>query len=108
MAHFAKLDENDVVIDVNVVSNDCLDSENEESSGIAFLTEWSCGHTKWVKTSFNAASNGFRYNYAGIGYTYDSIDDAFIPPMPKCGHDELLLNDKKLWECANEEHIPIE
>jgi len=107
MAHFAKLNESNVVIDVNVVSNDCLDANNEEASGIAFLTDWSGGHLAWVKTSYNAAENGFRYNYAGIGYTYDPIDDAFIPPMPDCGHDELLLNAKKQWECSNTAHEVI-
>lgn len=107
MAHFAKLDDKNVVIDVNVVNNDCLDANNEEASGIAFLTEWSGGHANWVKTSYNAAENGFRYNYAGIGYTYDPIDDAFIPPMPDCAHDELLLNAKKQWECANAAHVVI-
>ena len=54
------------------------------------------------RTSYN---NNIRYNYAGIGYTYDSIDDAFIAPMPPCGHDELLLNDLKRWECTNAEHV---
>lgn len=106
MAHFAKLDENNVVIDVNVVSNDCLDPKNEEVSGIAFLTEWSGGHTAWLKTSYNAAENGFRYNYAGVGYTYDPIDDAFIPPVP-CEHSELTLNAQKRWECDNAEHVVI-
>ena len=107
MAHFAKLDETNTVIDVNVVSNNCLDSADEENSGIAFLTEWSGGHTSWVMTSYNAASNGFRYNYAGIGFTYDPIDNAFIPPMPLCGHDELALTDKKLWLCTNSAHTVI-
>jgi len=51
----------------------------------------------WIETSINA---DFRYNYAGIGHTYDPVDDAFIGPMPECGHDELLLNDLKRWECA--------
>jgi hypothetical protein len=37
----------------------------------------------------------------GIGYTYDSINDLFIAPMPECGHDSLLLNDLKRWECAD-------
>ena len=36
---------------------------------------------------------------AEIGYTYDPIDDAFIPPMPKCGHESLFLNAQKRWEC---------
>ena len=40
-----------------------------------------------------------RFNYAGIGYSYDPIADAFIPPMPECGHDELKLNNLKRWEC---------
>lgn len=37
---------------------------------------------------------------AEIGYTYDPIDNAFIPPMRQCGHDELLLNSEKRWECS--------
>ena len=101
MAHFAKLDDNNTVIDVNVVSNDCLDSADEENSGIAFLTEWSGGYTNWKQTSYNAK---FRYNYAGIGYIYDPIDDAFIAPMPNCGHDELELDEFKQWICTNNEH----
>ena len=101
MAHFAKLDENNIVLEVNLVSNDALDPNDEEASGIAFLIEWSGGHTNWKQTSYNA---NIRYNYAGIGYTYDAVDDAFIPPMPKCGHEELTLNEKKQWRCANDEH----
>ena len=42
-----------------------------------------------------------RANYAGIGYTYDPIDDAFIPPMPDCNHDSILLNAHKRWECSS-------
>ena len=53
------------------------------------------------RTSYNS---NIRYNFAGIGYTYDPIDDAFIAPMPECGHEELLLNSLKRWECANVEH----
>lgn len=82
MAHFAKLDDNNVVLDVNVVDNDALDSSNEEGSGIAFLTEWSGGYSNWKQTSYNAATNGFRKNYAGKGYTYDLARDAFIPEQP--------------------------
>jgi hypothetical protein len=102
MAHFAKLDENNKVIDVNVVNNAALDPADEEGSGIAFLTEWSGGYTNWKQTSFN---HKFRFNFAGLGYTYDPIDDAFIAPMPECGHEELLLNDLKRWECSNESHV---
>jgi len=96
MAHFAKLNDNNEVIEVHVVNNDSLDSQNEEASGIAFLTEWSQGYTNWKQTSFNG---NFRYNFAGIGYSYDPIDDAFIAPVP-CTHEALILNAQKLWECS--------
>jgi hypothetical protein len=89
MAHFAKLDENNIVLEVNVVNNATLDFENEEASGIAFLTEWSGGHTNWKQTSFNTVGNKhinngspFRGNYAGVGYKYDLEFDVFIPPRP--------------------------
>ena len=76
MAHFAKLNENNIVIEVNVVSNDCLDSNNEEQSGIAFLSQWSNGYTNWVQTSYNAR---FRGKYAGIGDKWDGVN--FISPI---------------------------
>lgn len=79
MAHFAKLNENNVVLEVNVVNNNTLDLLNEEASGIAFLTEWSGGYSNWKQTSYNS---NIRKNYAGIGYTYDESRDAFIPPRP--------------------------
>ena len=79
MAHFAKLDENNVVLEVNVVNNDVLDPANEEASGVAFLTDWSGGYSNWKQTSYN---NTFRKNYAGIGFTYDATRDAFIAPKP--------------------------
>jgi hypothetical protein len=53
------------------------------------------------RTSYNG---NIRYNYAGIGYTYDPVDDAIIPPMPQCGHDELILTELKQWQCTNEGH----
>ena len=102
MAHFAKLDDNNVVLEVNVVNNDVLDPANEEQSGIEFLTEWSGGYSNWKQTSYN---NSMRFNFAGIGYVYDPIDDAFIPPMPECDHDEVTLNELKRWECLNAEHV---
>ena len=79
MAYFAKLDENNYVIEVHCVANEALDSNNEERSGIDFLTQWSNGYTNWKQTSYN---NRIRKNYAGIGYTYDETRDAFIPPKP--------------------------
>lgn len=82
MAHFAKLDENNIVLEVNVVSNDTINNlpfPDSEPVGIQFLTEWSGGYSNWKQTSYNAS---FRKNYAGIGYTYSAELDAFIPPKP--------------------------
>jgi hypothetical protein len=79
MAHFAKLNDNNLVIDVNVVANAALDSNNEEESGIAFLIEWSGGYSNWKQTSYNG---NFRGTYAGIGYSYNPDEDIFIAPQP--------------------------
>jgi len=97
MAHWAEIDETNKVLRVLVGDNE--DPNGDE--GYQWLLD-NLGGT-WLKTSYNAAKNGFRYNFAGIGFTYDPIDDAFIAPMP-CDHEELLLNDKKRWECSNEAH----
>lgn len=98
MAHYAFLDENNIVTEV-ITGKD----ENELLDGLT-PEEW-YGNFRGqtcIRTSYNG---NIRYNYAGIGYTYDPIDDAFIPPMPECGHDELLLNDVKKWECNNAGHV---
>jgi hypothetical protein len=93
MAHYAFLDDNNIVIEVIVGIN-----ENELIEGKT-PEEWYAEFRglPCVRTSYNG---NIRYNYAGIGYTYDPIDDAFIAPMPECGHDELMLNDLKRWECS--------
>jgi hypothetical protein len=82
MAHFAKLDDRNVVLEVNVVSNETVNNlpfPESEPVGVAFLTEWSGGYTNWKQTSYNAS---FRKNYAGVGFTYDANLDAFIAPKP--------------------------
>jgi hypothetical protein len=82
MAHFAKLNENNEVIQVNVINNEDiqnLEFPESEAVGIAFLTEWSGGYTNWKQVSYNG---NFRKNYAGIGFSYDPVRDAFIPPKP--------------------------
>ena len=82
MAHFAKLNEKNVVTEVHVVNNiEMLTAEGSESEvmGIAFLIRWSGGYSNWKQTSYNGK---IRKNYAGIGYTYDETRDAFIPPKP--------------------------
>ena len=79
MAHCAKLNNKNVVIEVHCVANEALNPQNEEASGIAFLTEWSGGHTNWKQTSYN---HRIRKQYAGVGFTYDSSNDVFIRPQP--------------------------
>jgi hypothetical protein len=94
MAHYAYLDENNIVVAV-IVGKD----ETELIDGLDTETYYAQGTPYTVKrTSYNG---NIRYNYAGIGYTYDPVDDAFIAPNPNCGHDESFLNDKKQWECSN-------
>lgn len=95
MAHFAELDATNTVIRVLVTDNN--DPNGDE--GYQWLLD-NFGGT-WIKTSYNAS---IRYNFAGIGFVYDPIDDAFIPPIPECGHEELELNEFKQWACTNVEH----
>jgi len=81
MAHFAKLDENNVVIQVIVVDNkDTIDhhtGQEDEIIGIAFCKKLLGGN--WKQTSYN---NSMRVRYAGIGYSYNAALDAFVPPQP--------------------------
>jgi hypothetical protein len=91
MAHWAEIDDNNKVLRVLVGDNN--DPAGDE--GYQWLLDNLGG--RWIQTSYNA---NFRYRYAAIGDTYDPIDDAFIEPMPNCGHEELLLNDQKRWECT--------
>ena len=100
MAHYAYLDENNKVVAVTVGKD-----ETELIDGLDTEIYYALNTLYKVKrTSYNAVINGFRYNYAGVGYTYDEVADAFIAPRPECGHDELLLNDQYRWECGNAEH----
>lgn len=78
MAHFAELDENNIVKQVIIVHNNELLDENgneSEAKGIAFCQSLFGGN--WIQTSYN---NNFRLRFAGIGFFYDSILDIFIPP----------------------------
>jgi len=80
MAHFAKLDDNNIVLAVHVVNNDVITVNGNESEqvGIDFLTNLH-GHASWKQTSYNST---FRKNYAGEGMSYDASRDAFIPLKP--------------------------
>lgn len=96
MAHFAQLDENNIVMRVIVVHNNELLDENgieSEDKGIAFLIAWSGGHPYWRQTSYNS---NFRKNFAGADFTYDVSRDAFIPPRPFASW--ILNEDTCLWE----------
>jgi hypothetical protein len=95
MAHFAKLDENNSVIDVLVVDNENLQNlpfPESEPLGIELLTALT-GHSKWKQTSYNA---NFRKNYTGVNGVYDEIRDAFIPGKP---FSSWVLNEETCrWE----------
>lgn len=89
MAHFAQLNEENIVTQVIVVANeDTMDAEGNEveAIGIDFCTNLLGG--KWVQTSYNA---NIRKNYAGIGFKYDADLDAFIPPQP---YPSWVLNEE--------------
>jgi hypothetical protein len=83
MAHYAFINENNIVTEVITGRN-----ETESVGGIYGETAWEAHYAEFrpgmycKRTSYNAAINGFRKNYAGIGYTYDEARDAFIPPKP--------------------------
>jgi hypothetical protein len=94
VSHWAELDQDNKVIRVlvgdNSMPNEGYDWFIENLGGI------------WIQTSYNAATNGFRKNYAGVGYSYDEVRDAFIAPEPKgnLGLDETtcrwIMPDEQL------------
>jgi hypothetical protein len=98
MAHFAKIDENNVVIQVVVVDNkDTADASGVEKEhiGAAFL-ERLLGGT-WKQTSYNGKK---PKNYAGMGYTFDAVRDAFIPPKPSA--DATIDEATCQWIVSNQ------
>jgi hypothetical protein len=89
MAHFAKLDDAGIVLEVIVVTDD---NAPNEAAGVAFLTGI-FGYPNWKQTSYNG---NIRKNYAGIGYSYDAVRDAFIPPSQ---YASWVLNELTcLWD----------
>lgn len=93
MSHFARIDENGLVLQVVVVDNkDTADASGVEKEHIgAAHLEKILGGT-WKQTSYNG---NIRKNYAGIGYTYRADIDAFVPPQPFAS---WLLNANAQWE----------
>lgn len=90
MSSWAEIDQNNIVL--RVVVGDNNDPNGDE--GYQWLLD-NLGGT-WIKTSYHG---NIRYNFAAIGYTYDPDADAFIAPRPECGHKELFLNDRFIWNC---------
>lgn len=93
MAHFAELDENNVVLRVIVVhNNELLDADGveQEALGQAFCTNLLGGN--WKQTSYNG---NFRKNYAGIGFTYDPVLNEFNPPIFLVDNDNYLQVELK-------------
>ena len=91
MARFAQLNSENIVTRVVVVNNEVLQENGSEleSKGIDFLKKLYGQDTIWKQTSYNTSfgihllgGTPFRKNHAGVGYTYDSENDAFIPPKP--------------------------
>tara|TARA_A200000159_G_C7209497_1_gene291442 strand:- start:68 stop:454 length:387 start_codon:yes stop_codon:yes gene_type:complete len=83
MAHFAKLDSDNNVIDVSVINNDILGSPENETTGISFLKELT-GHSSWKQCSYNQT---IRKNFPGIGfYYYDVSNDMFVAQQPFLSH----------------------
>ena len=95
MASFAKLDSNNVVIQVLSVHNDVIDNVSgleQENSGSDFLNNLYQTNDVWKQTSY---SDSFRKQFAGIGYTYDAAKDKFIAPQP---YDSWSLDSNDDWE----------
>lgn len=96
MSHFAQIDENNIVTQVIVIEQDVVD------------TGLFGDPNSWIQTSYNThagvhsqGGTPLRKNYAGIGYTYDSTRDAFIPPKP---FNSWTLNEET---CLYEAPIPM-
>jgi hypothetical protein len=94
MAHFAQLDENNIVTQVIVVSNEELLDNGVESEmkGIEFCKSLFGENTKWVQTSYNGK---IRKQYAGIGFAYDLNKNAFVAPQP---YPSWTLNADYRWQ----------
>jgi len=97
MAHYAFLDDNNIVTEV-------ITGIDETQTIEGLDTETWYGNYKGKVCKRTSYNNNYRFNYSGIGYTYDEVRDGFIPL--KC-HDEAVLNEVCLWNCDNPAHDPI-
>jgi hypothetical protein len=101
MAHYAFINDSNTVVEVITgIDEDQLIEGLTPEEWYGDFRGMTC-----IRTSYNAATNGFRYNFAGIGDTYDAELDAFI--RPKC-HEEATLNEEVCqWNCTNGDHLVI-
>jgi len=100
MAHFAEIDENNIVIRVLVVPDE------QEHRGNEYLAQDLGLGGLWMQTSYNAR---IRKNYAGIGYTFDPTRDAFIAPKPECHPDTVTFDEETCqWHCSDPSHVIIQ
>lgn len=94
MAHFAELDQNNIVLRVIVVHNSVLndlDFPDSEQRGIAFCRKLFGQHTNWKQTSYTSS---FRKNFAGVGFLYNEALDCFTIPQP---YPSWSLTDQGKW-----------
>jgi hypothetical protein len=96
MAYFAKLGTGNIVENIISINNTIITNSNgieQEQLGVDFINNLYGTNDIWKQTSYN---NNIRKNYAGIGFTYDSQRDAFIPPKP---FNSWVLNETTcIWE----------
>ena len=97
MAHYAFLDNNNVVTEVITGIDEAQVIEGLD-------TETWYGNFRGQVCKRTSYNNNIRKNYAGIGYTYDSARDAFIPPKANCHSEETLNETTCRWSCTNTEH----
>jgi len=100
MAHYAFLDENNIVTEV-ITGKD----ETEILDGLT-PEEW-YGNFRGQLCKRTSYNGNIRKNYAGIGMHYDEDRDAFIAPKANCHDEETLNEDTCTWSCANAEHTPV-
>jgi hypothetical protein len=89
MAHFAELDNNNIITQVVVINNKEVP---DEVTGIEFCKSLYGENTNWIQTSYN---RNIRKNFAGIGYTYDPTADHFFAPQP---YPSWILDADAKWQ----------
>ncbi len=107
MAHFAKLDENNVVLEVIVVNNAVLNDlpfPESEPIGIEFCQSLFGADTIWKQTSYN---NNFRGIYAWVGGSYDPLNDVFVPPPPPPLPPEIVEIEERTGPVLSEAQAEI-